>query len=166
MRCGGTPEPVQAPPAVVFDEVTNGYVPWSMSRNVPCAPSNNNVRAVADLFVQEHDGVLDERLQILAGFIVFRKNLLERKRFRAERFEHGVVFLDARCKLHFELGGINQIIHAQTDARRLVAVSRADAALGRADLVFALEQFARAVQFAVIRKHNVRRLAQHKILRA
>ena len=40
MRCGGTPEPVQAPPLVVFDEVTNGYVPWSMSRNVPCAPSN------------------------------------------------------------------------------------------------------------------------------
>jgi hypothetical protein len=27
MRCGGTPEPVQAPPAVVLDEVTNGYVP-------------------------------------------------------------------------------------------------------------------------------------------
>ena len=24
MRCGGTPEPVQAPPAVVFDDVTNG----------------------------------------------------------------------------------------------------------------------------------------------
>ena len=40
MRCGGTPEPVHAPPAVVFDDVTNGYVPWSMSKNVPCAPSN------------------------------------------------------------------------------------------------------------------------------
>ena len=29
-----------APPAVVFDEVTNGYVPWSISSNAPCAPSN------------------------------------------------------------------------------------------------------------------------------
>src|SRR5260370_393719 len=40
IRCGGTPVPVQAPPAVVFEEVTYGYVPWSISRNVPCAPSN------------------------------------------------------------------------------------------------------------------------------
>ena len=70
-----------------------------------------------------------------------------------------------RRKFFFELGGINQIVHAQADARRLVAVSRADAALGGADFVFALEQFARAVQFAVIRKHDVRRLAQHEILR-
>ncbi len=28
------------PPAVVFDEVTYGYVPWSTSRSEPCAPSN------------------------------------------------------------------------------------------------------------------------------
>src|SRR3954471_18148786 len=27
IRCGGTPEPVHAPPAVVFDDVTYGYVP-------------------------------------------------------------------------------------------------------------------------------------------
>ena len=27
MRCGGMPDPVQAPPAVVLEEVTNGYVP-------------------------------------------------------------------------------------------------------------------------------------------
>jgi hypothetical protein len=27
MRVGGTPDPVQAPPAVVLDEVMNGYVP-------------------------------------------------------------------------------------------------------------------------------------------
>ena len=38
---GGMPEPVHMPPEVVLDEVTYGYVPWSMSRNVPCAPSNN-----------------------------------------------------------------------------------------------------------------------------
>jgi hypothetical protein len=38
---GGTPVPVHAPPAVVLDEVTNGYVPWSTSSSVPCAPSNS-----------------------------------------------------------------------------------------------------------------------------
>src|ERR1035441_3901335 len=37
---GPTPVPVAAPPAVAEDEVTNGYVPWSMSSIVPCAPSN------------------------------------------------------------------------------------------------------------------------------
>jgi hypothetical protein len=37
---GPTPAPAQAPPATGFEEVTNGYVPWSRSRNVACAPSN------------------------------------------------------------------------------------------------------------------------------
>src|SRR5208283_4688439 len=37
---GGTPVPVTAPPEVALDEVTKGYVPWSMSSMVPCAPSN------------------------------------------------------------------------------------------------------------------------------
>ena len=40
MCFGATPRPVQMPPATVFDDVTNGYVPWSMSSIVPCAPSN------------------------------------------------------------------------------------------------------------------------------
>ena len=40
---GGTPVPVEAPPEVVLDDVMNGYVPWSMSSMVPCAPSNNTL---------------------------------------------------------------------------------------------------------------------------
>lgn len=36
---GPTPVPVQAPPAVGLDEVTKGYVPWSMSSSVPWPPS-------------------------------------------------------------------------------------------------------------------------------
>ena len=39
IRCGGMPVPAQAPPAVVFELVTNGYVPKSISSIVPCAPS-------------------------------------------------------------------------------------------------------------------------------
>src|SRR5205085_11224991 len=38
---GGTPTPVAAPPEVALEEVTNGYVPWSMSNIVPCAPSKS-----------------------------------------------------------------------------------------------------------------------------
>jgi hypothetical protein len=32
---GAIPKPVQAPAAVVFDDVTNGYVPKSISNNDP-----------------------------------------------------------------------------------------------------------------------------------
>ena len=65
----------------------------------------------------------------------------------------------------FEARRVNQIVHAQADARGLVAVSRADAALGGADFVLALEHFALRVQFAMIWKDDVRRFAQGKIFR-
>src|SRR6201995_6164100 len=37
---GPRPEPVAAFAATVLDDVTYGYVPWSTSSMVPCAPSN------------------------------------------------------------------------------------------------------------------------------
>src|SRR5690606_8671594 len=36
---GAIPKPVQAPAAVVVDDVTKGYVPKSISNKEPCAPS-------------------------------------------------------------------------------------------------------------------------------
>src|SRR5438067_2305871 len=39
MAVGATPVPVTAPPEVALEEVTKGYVLWSMSSIVPCAPS-------------------------------------------------------------------------------------------------------------------------------
>ena len=41
IRVGPTPTPVAAPEAIGFDEVTNGYVPWSRSSSVACAPSKS-----------------------------------------------------------------------------------------------------------------------------
>ena len=41
IRVGPIPVPVQAAPAVGLDDVTKGYVPWSMSSIVPWAPSNS-----------------------------------------------------------------------------------------------------------------------------
>ena len=38
---GPHPEPVAAVDATVFEEVTKGYVPWSTSKRMPWAPSNN-----------------------------------------------------------------------------------------------------------------------------
>ena len=40
IRVGPIPIPVAAAPAIGFDEVTKGYVPWSRSSSVPCAPSS------------------------------------------------------------------------------------------------------------------------------
>ena len=41
IRVGPMPRPTHAPPAIGFDEVTNGYVPWSRSSSVPWAPSQS-----------------------------------------------------------------------------------------------------------------------------
>src|SRR3954452_23533891 len=43
MRVGPMPEPTAAPPAVGFDDVTKGYVPWSTSSSVPWEPSRSTV---------------------------------------------------------------------------------------------------------------------------
>ena len=41
MVVGATPKPVHVPAVTVFEDVTNGYVPKSISSIVPCAPSAN-----------------------------------------------------------------------------------------------------------------------------
>ena len=41
MLSGPDPEPVAALAGTVFDDVTYGYVPWSTSKSIPWAPSNN-----------------------------------------------------------------------------------------------------------------------------
>src|SRR5690625_7886193 len=37
---GRTPDPIVTPPATGLEDVTNGYVPWSISSRKRCAPSN------------------------------------------------------------------------------------------------------------------------------
>ncbi len=166
MRCGGTPEPVQAPPAVVLDDVTNGYVPWSMSRNVPCAPSNKMSVAALHRLVQQHDRVGDERLQIISRRRGIRRGpFLNESGFAPSACSTSLFSLMRERSLPSSRSGSNQVNHAQTDARRLVAVGRADAALGGADLVFALEHFPLRVQLAMIRKDHVRRFAHDQIVR-
>lgn len=66
-----------------------------------------------------------------------------------------------------ELGGeavrADEVHHADADARRLVAVARADAAFGGADLALALGEFARAVELAMIREDHVGGLGNEEI---
>ena len=43
MSFGPMPVPMHAEAETGLDEVTNGYVPWSMSSSVPCAPSKSTL---------------------------------------------------------------------------------------------------------------------------
>ena len=54
---------------------------------------------------------------------------------------------------------LEQIAHPQTAPRHLIFVSRANAARGRADFVGSARRFRRFVQFAMIRKNQVRAVA-------
>ncbi len=58
--------------------------------------------------------------------------------------------------------GLHEIDHAQAGARGLVAVGGADAALGRADLVAALAQFAGFVEGAMVGQDEVGRFADEQ----
>ena len=90
-------------------------------------------------------------------------DFLERKRLGAEGLQHLVVLLDLELELLLEPLRVDQVDHAQAGARRLVAVGRADAALGGADLVLAFERLALGVQFAVIGKDQVGGLAEEQV---
>ena len=84
--------PTQAPPAVAFELVTNGYVPKSISSNVPCAPSKrmfrpSRIARFSRITVSAMNGRnLRPALQIL--IIDLRKA----QRLRPERLEDLVVF--------------------------------------------------------------------------
>ena len=65
---GAIPKPVQAPAAVVFEEVTKGYVPKSTSNKEPCAPS-----AKIDLKVFPYRYIFTGGNQIKTGQAIFSK---------------------------------------------------------------------------------------------
>ena len=66
MSFGPTPVPVQAAAATGFDEVTNGYVPWSMSSSAPCAPSKITMPVGVEHLVGEARRVGDVLLEPVA----------------------------------------------------------------------------------------------------
>src|SRR5258708_33165168 len=55
IRVGPTPRPVQAPPEIAFEDVTNGYVPKAISSIVPCAPSNKTERPASSALLMSTD---------------------------------------------------------------------------------------------------------------
>ena len=122
-----------------------------------------NVRVAAHRFVEIDDGVGHERLQHIARFAVGGVDFFERERPGAKRLEDFVVLPDLERKLFRKPIRVYQVDHPQAGARGLVAVGRADPAFGGADFIFALEDFALLIEFAMIRQDQVGGLAEKQI---
>src|SRR5436190_9253057 len=122
-----------------------------------------NIVAATQGFVQENDGVGNERFQIVAGGAVLGMNVFERKGLRPERFEDFVVLDDLGSEQLLEALRIDQVNDAEPGARGLIAVGRPDPAFSGADLVFALEDFALGIELAVIGQDQVRGFAEKQV---
>ena len=70
--------------------------------------------------------------------------------------QHAVLLAQREVELLAEDLGVEQVLHAQADAQRLVGVGGTDAALGGAELVLAEEALGDAVELLVVRHDQVR----------
>ena len=131
----------------------------------PLRALKKNLRVPPRRLVQQHHRVGDKRFQTVPGRAILGVDLGEGKRLGPEGAQNLVVLLDLEAQQRLETVRVDQINHPQSRPRRLVAVGRADAAFGRADFVFALERFALRIQFAMIGKHQMGRLADAQIAR-
>ena len=131
---GRCPAPAHAPPAVVDDDVTNGYVPWSMSSSTPCAPSNITLSPRDDRVVHElatrrrRTGEARPRARGSAAAISSASG-----RGAAQRGQQRRQRLDLARELAAETLGAEQIADAHAGARGLALVGRADPLAGGAD---------------------------------
>jgi len=121
--------------------------PWSISRNVPCAPSKRIFFAPLHGAVEIDDCVANEWAQFFAcrqiAFIASSKT----DRLRAKRLENSVVLLDHLGVQFFrEHNRLHQIGHAQAGARCLIAISRSNPAFGCSNSDMASTQFALLVE--------------------
>ena len=114
--------------------------------------------------VEVGDCVDHEGLENLGGGDVVGQHLGAAHRLTTKALDHGVVLADPLGKLLLEDIGADQISHAQPGAGCLVTVSRADAALGGADLVLSLESLAALVERTVVGHHQVGAVADQEIL--
>ncbi len=112
--------------------------------------------------MQPDNGVGDEGAQLPGRFEIVPVDLGEGEFLAAERFEDGVVLLDPRLELGRENLGLEQVDQPQAGPRRLVAVGWADAALGRADFLAPLAQFALLVDPPVVGEDEMGRLADEQ----
>src|SRR6266536_1060351 len=132
------PIPGAAPPATVLEEVTKGYVPWSRSSSVACAPSSRTVfpsrsarSTSSELLELEWCGSIDP----LEPHVFLRKRDLE------------LLPEDLR---------VEQVLDADPEPEGLVGVGRPDPPFRRPDLQLAEPPLAALVDRDVPRHDHVR----------
>ena len=155
--------PVQAPPAVVFEEVTYGIGAVVDVEESALRAFEQDLLSLLQRVMQIDDGVGDERPQFFAGREKIRVHFREGDRSGAERLQDAVVLLHLGPQFFGEQFGLHQIGHAQAGARGFVAVGGTDAALGRADFGVSLAQLALFIERAVVRQDEVRAIADQQI---
>ncbi len=114
--------------------------------------------------MQINNRVRHERPQLRARSQISLVHFLIIDRLGAERAKHRIVFAVFGLQFFREQPRLHQVRDPQPGPRRLVRVSRTDAAFGRSDFGVAFSQFALLVERAVIRQHQVRAIAHQKIL--
>ena len=122
-----------------------------------------DVLPVAHRAIQQRHRVRNKRPQLTPAFHIFIVDLREAQRFRAERLEDLVVFLDLSTQFPGKPFSREQIDQPQTRARDLIRIGWADAAFGRADLAFAFLFLADFVEQLVVREHQMCRFADIQI---
>ncbi len=107
--------------------------------------------------MEDVHGVGDHRLEPRRHREVLLRHLLEVERQAVvDLGEHRVLLAEREVELLAEDLGVEQVLHAQAHAQRLVGVGGADAALGGAQLVLAEAALGDAVELLVVRHDQVR----------
>ena len=163
---GPMPRPAHAPPAVADDDVTNGYVPWSMSRSTPCAPSNITFSPRTIASCTKLGRVADVGTQLVRRARgSARRSRSRRARRRPAPSAAAASALDLARELPAEPLGVQQIADPHAGARGLALVGRADPLARGADGV--LGAFvAQPIDLAVVRQRQVRARGDDQILLA
>ena len=140
-----------------FDEVTNGYVPWSMSSSVPWAPSKSTLAPRVEHVPGEPRRVGDVlRDPVAVGQVVLGHRLQVELRRLGVRAQREALGLHRGDDLLLEDLLVEQVLDADAQARGLVGVAGADAAPRGADLQLAELRLARVVEEHVVRHDQVR----------
>ena len=161
------PVPVQAPPEVALDEVTNGYVPWSMSSSVPCAPSKSTFFFLRDRAPDEPRRVDQERDEPprRAGRRQLHMTSATVGAFPPERLDRGAPrFESAAPTKRLRLAEVAERAQDDPAARGLVLVAGADPPLGGADGPLPLLLAQPVDDRHVVRKNGVRAVAHHELV--
>ncbi len=107
--------------------------------------------------VHEVHGVVDHRREARHHRQVLLADLVGVEREPVvDLGQHAVLLAQREVELLAEDLGVEEVLHAQAHAQRLVGVGGADAALGGAELVLAEEPLGDAVELLVVRHDQVR----------